>query len=249
MRPFIGDLHIHSVLSPCGDLEMSPDNIIRRALEMGLDIIGITDHNATRQGNLIRQMGEEAGIFVLCGAEVTSREEVHCLTYFEKPTQLEEFQNYLDQNLPDVPNDPRLFGHQVVVDHLNNIIYTEERTLLSALPQSLDEIASLVRSLKGIFIPAHIDRPRFGILGQLGFFPAGLRVDAVELSAHSQTEELVRLFPDIKGYTSIGGSDAHFLHQIGTRKTIFRMKEPSFSEILQCLHREGGRSAAINTLP
>lgn len=246
MRPFIGDLHIHSVLSPCGDLDMSPDNIIRRALEMQLDIIGITDHNATRQGNLIRQMGEDAGIFVLCGAEVTSREEVHCLTFFETPTQLEEFQSYLDHNLPDIPNDPRLFGHQVVVDNFNNIVYTEERTLLSALPQSLDEISSIVSSLKGIFIPAHIDRPRFGILGQLGFFPAGLRIDAVELSAQAHIEDLVGLFPDIKRYACIGGSDAHFIPQIGTRNTIFRMKEPSFSEILQCLQREGGRSAIIN---
>ncbi len=248
MKSFIGDLHIHTVLSPCGDLEMSPDNIICRAADLNLDIIGITDHNSTRQCNLIRQMGEDAGILVLCGAEVTSREEVHCLTYFETPAQLEEFQHYLDQNLPDIPNDPRLFGHQVVVDDMNKIIYTEERSLLMALTQRLDEIASRVRRLQGLFIPAHIDRPRFGILGQLGFFPLELMVDAVELSPNSNQESLRALFPDIFKHSFIGGSDAHFLHQMGTWKTVFRMREPSFAEIRRCLHRKAGVSAVIDTL-
>lgn len=77
MRIYRADLHTHTVLSPCGDLEMSARNIIDAALEKGIDILGITDHNSTLNSQLIRRMGEENGLFVLTGAEVTTREEIH----------------------------------------------------------------------------------------------------------------------------------------------------------------------------
>ncbi|HNX58188.1 MAG TPA: PHP domain-containing protein, partial [Spirochaetota bacterium] len=40
------DLHIHSCLSPCGSLDMSPSRIVERAVESGLDVIALTDHNS-----------------------------------------------------------------------------------------------------------------------------------------------------------------------------------------------------------
>ena len=76
------DLHIHTVLSPCGDLEMSPENILHFAQVQGLNMIGITDHNSTRQAPIIRDYGKTKGIFVLTGAEICSKEEVHALSGF-----------------------------------------------------------------------------------------------------------------------------------------------------------------------
>lgn len=38
------DPHIHSVLSPCGDLEMSLRNIVACANNRGVDMIAIADH-------------------------------------------------------------------------------------------------------------------------------------------------------------------------------------------------------------
>ena len=102
MNTYRADLHIHTVLSPCGDLDISPTRIIEKAREKGLDIIGITDHNSTRHCSLIRELAQPAGIFVLMGAEVTTREEVHCLSFFENDDQLSEFQAYLEQHLPHV---------------------------------------------------------------------------------------------------------------------------------------------------
>ena len=155
------DLHIHTVLSPCGDLEMSPENILHFAQIQGLNMIGITDHNSTRQAPIIRDYGKTKGIFVLTGAEICSKEEVHALTFFETDEQLTIFQHYLDVHLPDIPNDPEKFGFQVVVDPEEQIIYEEPKLLISALNQSLEEIAHKVRQLDGIFIPAHIDKPCF----------------------------------------------------------------------------------------
>ena len=39
------DLHIHTVLSPCAEVEMIPPLIVERALAEHLDLIAITDHN------------------------------------------------------------------------------------------------------------------------------------------------------------------------------------------------------------
>jgi len=92
MNTYRADLHIHSLLSPCGDLEMSPANIVSEASKMGIDIIGITDHNTTRHCNLISRLAADKGIFVMQGAEITTREEVHCLVFFENTDTLDLLQ-------------------------------------------------------------------------------------------------------------------------------------------------------------
>jgi len=70
---------------------MSPVKLVKAAAKKGLDIIGITDHNTTLHCGLVKELGEEAGIFVLGGAEVNTREEIHCLAFFEKDEELSDF--------------------------------------------------------------------------------------------------------------------------------------------------------------
>jgi len=116
MKLFRADLHIHTLLSPCGELSMSPVNIINMAIRKKLDIIGISDHNTTRQSSLVRMLAEKKGLFVLRGAEITTREEVHCLAFFEDNDTILRFQELLDEHLPNIPNNPLLFGDQIAVD-------------------------------------------------------------------------------------------------------------------------------------
>jgi PHP family Zn ribbon phosphoesterase len=229
MKKFRADLHVHSVLSPCGSLEMSPDAIIARARVMKLDIIGITDHNSTRQCGEIRRQGALNGITVFSGVEITTREEVHCLAFFETEDLLDEFQRYLDEHLPDIPNDVHRFGYQFVVDADNQITYTEERLLLSALDQGIDQVEGCVHALHGLFIPAHIDRQRFGLFGQLGFVPVGLCADAFEISPACRKESWMSAHPELSASLLISGSDAHHPGQIGTRVTLLEMDTCNFS--------------------
>jgi PHP family Zn ribbon phosphoesterase len=228
---FTVDLHIHTVLSPCGDLEMSPVAIIERALEKKLDLIGITDHNSTRQSKLIREIGEQRGISVLTGVEVSTREEVHCLAFFEYTEELDAFQQFLDDHLPDIKNNVNYFGYQVVVNERNEIIYTEEKLLLSALSATIDEVQLKVRKLNGIFIPAHIDRLRFGLFGQLGFLPSDLSVDALEISANCTPEVLMISHPEIKNHALVRGSDAHRLTDVGKSMIRVEMKSIEFKSL------------------
>jgi hypothetical protein len=242
MKKFRADLHIHTVLSPCGDLEMSPDIIIAKAKEMHLDIIGITDHNSTMQCKVIRDMGALTGISVMCGAEVTTKEEVHCLAFFETDAALDEFQEYLDINLPSIPNDVKHFGYQVAVDADNNIVFTEERLLITALNQSIDQVEAMVHRLNGLFIPAHIDKKSFGLLEQLGFLPPDLKVDALEISPFCHKTMFLGQHPELNRYLFISGSDAHYPDQIGKRVTVFEMDKCGFSDFRKALvENEPGR--------
>lgn len=225
------DLHIHTVLSPCGDLEMSPLSILETARKKNLNIIGITDHNSTRQSKIIRDAGKNFGIFVLTGAEVTTQEEAHCLAFFADDIRLDRFQKYLDIHLPDFPNNPEKFGYQVVVDLEDQILYEEKKLLISALDQSIEEVEKYVHSLDGIFIPAHIDKSRFSILSQLGFVPPDLSCEALELSPHCNLVSFFQAHPELAAYSFTQASDAHYLQDIGKSFIRFNLNEISFTAI------------------
>ena len=245
MNKYRADLHIHTVLSPCGDLEMSPANIVAKARETGLDIIGITDHNSTRHCKLIRSLAEPEGIFVLMGAEVTTREEVHCLTFFENDDKLSEFQVYLEKHLPPIPNNVEKFGYQVVVDEDEQIIDEIEFLLISALNQSIEQVEKKVHSLGGIIIPAHIDRPSYSIISQLGFIPEDLLIDGIEISANCKIQSVIPFLGKQTERTIIRDSDAHYVENIGKAFTTFEMKHRTFNEIKLALQGVQGRKVII----
>lgn len=229
------DLHIHTLLSPCGDLEMSPVNIVRQAREKGLDLIGITDHNSTRQAPLVQEYGKNAGITVLLGVEINTREEVHCLAFFPTREKLDEFQEYLDRYLPDIPNDPDKFGYQVVIDTDEMIVYEEPRLLISAIDQEIGSVEKEVHRLGGIFIPAHINKSYASIVAQLGFIPPDLHCDALEVSPHITPEQYLRENPWLQAYPFIQSSDAHYIGDIGKASTGLTVDDTSFDAVRRAL--------------
>jgi PHP family Zn ribbon phosphoesterase len=241
MRFLRADLHIHTVLSPCGDLEMSPANIISEATLKGIDIIGITDHNSTRHCELIARLAAKKRIFVMKGAEITTKEEVHCLAFFENTETLNKFQEFLDENLPDMLNDSSIFGDQVQVDEAENIIFEEKRLLISAISKSFEETERFVHGLNGLFIPAHINRTKNSIYSQLGFLPVNMKADALEISKFSSTEKFGKEHPEIMKFPLIKSSDAHYPDDIGSAFTSFYINEASFDEIRKALKGEDGR--------
>ena len=222
---FKADLHIHTCLSPCGDLDMSPRKIVRTAKEKGLDIIAITDHNSTRNVKTCVEVGEKLGLFVIPGCEVNTQEEVHCLCYFPDLETLNEFQQYLDERMLDIENDVELFGYQVAADENDVIIYEEERSLYTGIQADIESVQQKVHSLGGIFVPAHIDRMKNGIYGQLGFIPFDLQYDALEISRGRQPEDFLKQHPEIASKKILRSSDAHFLNHIASVHTDFYMDE------------------------
>ncbi len=245
MKFYKADLHTHTVLSPCGDLDMSPKKIIEEAKRKGIDMLGITDHNTTRQCEALVQVAKEEDLYVLCGAEVNTREEVHCLAFFETTEQLAEFDKFLYNHLENIQNHPDKFGYQVVVDKEGMILDEIDKLLISAIDLTIEEVEKKVHELDGIFIPAHIDRFRNGLMGQLGFIPPGLNFDALELSKYTSRSQFVSEYPKYNNFTYIQSSDAHFIEDIGAVHTNFYIEEPSFDEIRKALQNKDGRKTEL----
>jgi PHP family Zn ribbon phosphoesterase len=231
MRPFRADLHIHSLLSPCAALDMSPRAIVSSAVGKGLDMIAVSDHNTTLHCSLMVELGLEAGLSVLRAVEVTSSEEVHSLVILPDESATVSFQSWLEEHCAFAPHDPDIFGDQVVVDRNENIVLEFDHFLPAALKASLDEVQSAAHGLGALFIPAHIDRPSFSITSQLGFIPEDLYIDAVEVTGKNAD----LLYPVIRN------SDAHTPEQIGRRFTTYMLDHPSFSELAMALRGEAGR--------
>lgn len=245
MNSYKADLHIHTVLSPCADLEMTPANIVEKAKKWGLHIIGITDHNSTKNSLLVKRLAEKEGIHVLTGAEVTTKEEVHCLAFFEFEDQLIRFQQFLDEQITIIPNPDGHFGYQPVVDENDNILELIPNYLPAALKSGIHEVQQKVESLNGIFIPAHVDRPANGIFSQLGFIPPRLEFDAMGISGFSSEKDVRKHYVLGKEITLIRNSDAHYLQQIGEIYTLFWMEEINFSEIKMALNQQNNRFVEI----
>lgn len=241
MHSFRADLHIHTVLSPCADLEMTPKNIVGEARDAGLRLIGITDHNSTKNAALVKTLAEKAGIYVLMGAEITTKEEVHCLAFFEHPAELQRFQEYLDEHILKIPNRDGHFGYQPVVDANENIVEMIPHFLSAALKKGIAEIQQKVFSLNGIFIPAHISRPANGLFAQLGFIPRGLRFHALGVSSKSSTQAIRQKFGLSDKITLVFNSDAHFPGQIGQNFSVFHLDKLSFGEVKMALIQQNKR--------
>ncbi len=241
MPAFRADLHIHTVLSPCADLEMTPKNIVGRAREAGLDIIGITDHNSTKNAAMVKRYAEPFGLHVLMGAEVTTKEEVHCLVFFEDEQKVNDFQNFLDENILHIPNTDGHFGYQPVIDAGENVLEMVPYYLPAALRKGISEVQQKVYELGGLFIPAHVDRPVNGLFAQLGFIPPELQFDALGITGKTNAADIRSKYRLEDNISLVFNSDAHFQEQIGRNYTVFHMEQINFSEIKMALHHQQKR--------
>jgi hypothetical protein len=246
MKSYRADLHIHTVLSPCGDLEMSPSGIVEKAAQEGIEVLAVTDHNHSGHARLTRRLGEKKGIWVVYGLEITTREEVHCLVFFDTDDQLDSFQEEVEQHQPRVANDISLFGHQVIVDERERILAEISHSLYPGLNTGINEAADIVHRLGGLFVPAHVDRAMNGLYHQLGFFPSDLEADAVEISWRTSKADMLSKHPELAAYQLIQNSDAHFLQDIGRGGSHLCMKEPSFEEFTMALKGQEGRKVELN---
>lgn len=246
MKIWKADFHIHTVLSPCGSLDSSPKKIVQEAINKGLDIIAITDHNSTLNCEVIMKLGKLNNITVFAGAEVTTKEEIHCLCLFEQIENANKFQLFIEKHLPKEQNMPELFGDQVVVDAEDNIIDEYPYILINALNVDIKNIETYVHSINGLFIPAHIDKKMNSLYSQLGIFPSNLYADALEVSRFSNEKEIRNIMPFIpENISFLRSSDSHYINDIGAYFSNFEIEEPSFTEIRKAFKNLDNRKVII----
>ena len=244
MQTLFAELHVHTLLSPCAEVEMIPPLIVREALERGIGLIAITDHNASSNVEAVQKAAADSGLVVLPGMELQTQEEVHVLCLFDRLEQLAAWQQQVDAALPNLANKPDYFGEQFVVDETGDFIRREERLLLTSAALSIEAAFHGVNALGGLAIPAHVDRTAFGLFANLGIIPAGLPVEVMEISRHIQLHQAPLHFPQIKGCPLIQSGDVHRLDEfLGVNK--FEVEAPTLSEIKLAVRQESGRSLSI----
>ena len=239
MNSYRADLHIHTCLSPCAELEMTPRNIVKEAKINGLDIIGICDHNSCENVPYVKKSAENEDIFVIGGIEVTTREEIHMLALFNDDETLFSMQDLIYNHLPG-ENDEYLYGNQVVVNENNEVVDVNLRLLIGATEITLEHVVKQIHDLNGVAIAAHVDRNHYSIFSQLGFIPPGLPIDAVGLSSKRAINEYRQ-----ESYTCVTFSDAHRLVDIGRRYTTLFLPKVNVEEIKKSFLEKGGRRVQI----
>lgn len=230
MKTIKGEMHIHSVLSPCASLEMGPQLIVQKAVEKGLDFIAITDHNSTKNLAAFQKVCENHQIDLLYGIEVESKEEVHILCYFDNLSVALEFGETVYNSLMPIENEPELFGHQVIVDHNENIIAFEERLLLQRSSMGIAFLVEVAEKLQGFCIPAHIDRGKNGLLRTLGFLPLEPVFPVLEVSKNCDIAVLKNKYR-LTNNNIFKGCDAHSLEEIGNHPIYFNVAKFSLKEL------------------
>lgn len=208
------DFHIHSCLSPCGDGDMTPQNIVNLANIMGYNAIALTDHNSCGNCEATMKAGERVGITVIPGMELCTAEEVHVVCLFPTIEKAMAFSDYIYSTLPPVKNKPSVFGEQTYRDEDDNVIGTEERLLITASTISTAKVVDAVASFDGICYPAHIDRSSFSIISNLGMIDESFKFNCVEIFDSSKKRELIEKHPELDGYKIISDSDAHYLENM-----------------------------------
>jgi len=244
LKWFRTDLHVHTCLSPCADLRMSPRRIVGEALHQKLDIVAVTDHNSAANVSAVMKAAEGTSLAVLPGMEVCTREEVHVVAIFDMLSSAIDFQSEVYDRLTG-RNDPETFGLQVIANALDEVEGFEERLLIGAVDLSIDDVVRKIHQLNGLAIAAHIDRESFGIIGHLGFVPPSVRFDALELSAAISDSDASRRFQMLSRQFLVRSSDAHCPSDLGGGKTHFLLEHPTCEELRRAFLHENGRKASI----
>jgi PHP family Zn ribbon phosphoesterase len=245
LKNYKADLHIHSCLSPCAELDMTPSNIVKQALDKKLDIIAVSDHNSAENVGVTIDIAQEHNITVLPAMEITTSEEVHLLALFGNLVDCITVQKEVHRSISTVP----LYKHdetsQPVVNEKDEILSFNPLPLINATDIPLASIVDLIHNNNGLAIACHIDKEAFSIISQLGFIPPGLPLDAVEVSFRIRADEEIKGLFIGQSYPPLSFSDAHHLSDIGRRVTGLFIKEPTLREISMCLAEEEGRKAEI----
>jgi PHP family Zn ribbon phosphoesterase len=246
LKTYRAELHVHTVLSPCAGVEMIPPLIVETAVKLGINLIAITDHNASDNVPAVIKAAEGHDLVVLPGMELQTQEDVHTLCLFDTIDQLITLQSLVDKNLPNIKNNIEYFGEQFIVDHSGEFIRRKEQLLITATHLSFEEAYQAVTDLGGLFIPAHVNRQVFGLIYHLGFVPPDLAIDVLELSRHITPEQAHLEFPQIHGYPLIQSGDVHFLDDfLGVNQ--FVIAEPTIAEIKMAFKGEKDRQFSIQS--
>ncbi len=231
------DFHIHSCLSPCGDNDMTPNNIVNMSLIKGLDAIAVTDHNCAANLEAIQRCAE-GKIILLYGMEIESSDEVHMVCLFADFESCKKMEEFVCAAMPNIANDEAIFGEQLIMNEEDEIVEKKSNLLVTASELDVYDIVEKVHAFGGVVIAAHIDKSSYSVISNLGFIPDDLKIDCVEISKNGDFDKLKETHTYLKKYTAIYSSDAHYLENISERENCIEVENFTPQSIIDALLRK-----------
>ncbi len=235
MIPLYYDLHLHSCLSPCGDDDMTPSNIVGMAAIKGLNVIALTDHNTCLNCPAAIRHGQEYGVTVIPGMELTTSEEVHVVCLFSALENALAFSEYVYEHLPPIKNKEAIFGKQQVMDEQDREVRRLEKLLINATDISFDYVNDLTADYHGIAFPAHLDKSSTSLLSNLGFIPPDSKFRCAEVKDLTKLHQLKKANPYLENCRIVSNSDAHYLWDIHEADHQIFSRSGEISDILKAL--------------
>lgn len=219
------DLHLHSCLSPCGDMDMTPNNLVNMAKLLGLDVIALTDHNTSRNCETAMAVGREIGLVVIPGMELTTSEDIHAVCLFPTLEKALNWNDYVDSHRIKIRNRAEIYGRQVIMNERDEEVGEIEHLLLPATEISIMNAYAKVKEFGGICYPAHIDRDSLSILSVLGEIDEGCGFKTAELADKSKLEQLRTKHPILNTLNIVTNSDAHYLENMREAENFLELDE------------------------
>lgn len=208
------DLHLHSCLSPCGDMDMTPNNLVNMAKLLGLDVIALTDHNTSLNCEAAMKVGDEIGLLVIPGMELTTAEDIHAVCLFPTLEKALAFSAYVDEHRIKIRNKAEIYGRQVIMNENDEEIGELEHLLLPASFIPITDAYRIAKEHGGICYPAHIDRDSLSILSVLGEIDPACGFRTAELADITKLDELKKQHTILNELNIVNCSDAHYLENM-----------------------------------
>lgn len=231
------DFHIHTTLSPCGDDDMTPNNIVNMACLKGLDVIAVTDHNSCANARACMECAADTDLLVLPGMEVETREECHVVCLFPDIESAEKAEETVAAHLPPIKNRPDIFGKQLIMDKEDNVTGEKENLLVTATSLSVKQVADLASSLGGVAFPAHVDKTSYSVISNLGFIDDTFGFKTVEIKVR---DKVVSLYDAhcLSRFKIVHNSDAHYLWDMSERINFLEVDSKTPAEVIDALSHE-----------
>lgn len=230
------DFHLHSCLSPCGDNDMTPYNLVNMAKLLGLDIIALTDHNSSQNCRAAIEVGNEIGLTVVPGMELCTSEEVHVVCLFADVKNAEAFSEFVLSTVPPIKNRSDIFGEQLIMDSRDNILGSQELLLTTASGISVENVVETVKKFGGVCYPAHINRSSYSVISNLGMITEEMCFKAVEMTENADKNGYMNKYPIIADMSVFVSSDAHYLENMQEARHKIELSENSAKAVIDFLN-------------
>lgn len=247
------DLHLHTPASKCfADRDVTPEQVVERAIETGLDGIAVTDHNSGAWIDRVKAAAK-GRVVVFPGAEITCQGGeggLHIIALFDPSAGTAEVESLLS----GLGLQPKEYG--------------KTETLVKRTPQ---EVCSEIVRRHGLAILAHANTTN-GVLSDMEGqqridlinHPDVAGVEGTDFSDDQKRKNKKRVADLLSGEDrdfrkhavyqasdnpSGSGDGKHSVQGIGSRCSYFKMDRINIESLRQCLYDPQVRIRAVLEFP